>query len=90
VLNKTVPHLNDSLSNLTTMSIQNGNYHLNSALNTSGWSIFVNNLDTDIQENTLWQLFGPFGAVLNIKLIRDYQTLKCNGFAFVTMVNFLF
>ena len=34
-----------------------------SAINGSGWCIFVYNLAPETEENILWQLFGPFGAV---------------------------
>ncbi|XP_063853958.1 ELAV-like protein 3 isoform X8 [Scylla paramamosain] len=59
-----------------------------SALNGSGWCIFVYNLAPETEENILWQLFGPFGAVQNVKVIRDLQTNKCKGFGFVTMTNY--
>jgi RNA recognition motif-containing protein len=32
-------------------------------MNGSGWCIFVYNLAPETEENILWQLFGPFGAV---------------------------
>lgn len=54
----------------------------------TGWCLFVYNLPQEAEDNILWQLFGPFGAVQNIKLIRDYQTKKCKGFGFVTMTNY--
>ena len=54
----------------------------------SGWCIFVYNLAPETEENILWQLFGPFGAVQNVKVIRDLQTNKCKGFGFVTMTNY--
>ena len=54
----------------------------------SGWCIFVYNLPTDAEENILWQLFCPYGAVQNVKVIRDLQTQKCKGFGFVTMTNY--
>ena len=53
-----------------------------------GWCIFVYNLAPETDENILWQLFGPFGAVQNVKIIRDFQTQKCKGFGFVTMTNY--
>uniref|UniRef100_A0A1B6KN74 RRM domain-containing protein n=1 Tax=Graphocephala atropunctata TaxID=36148 RepID=A0A1B6KN74_9HEMI len=56
--------------------------------NESEWSIFVNNLTSEIEENVLWELFGPFGALKSIKVIRDHQTNKCRGFGFVTMINY--
>ncbi|XP_046983001.1 ELAV-like protein 1 [Schistocerca americana] len=54
----------------------------------AGWSIFVYNLAPEAEENVLWQLFGPFGAVQNVKVIRDADSNKCKGFGFVTMTNY--
>ncbi|GAB0089751.1 protein elav-like [Sergentomyia squamirostris] len=58
------------------------------AMTGSGWCIFVYNLAPETEENVLWQLFGPFGAVQCVKVIRDLQTNKCKGFGFVTMTNY--
>ncbi|XP_022197250.2 ELAV-like protein 1 [Nilaparvata lugens] len=58
------------------------------AMNGSGWCIFVYNLAPETEENVLWQLFGPFGAMQSVKIIRDLQTNKCKGFGFVTMTNY--
>ena len=44
------------------------------ATNGSGWCIFVYNLAPETEENILWQLFGPFGAVQNVKVC----TLHCS------------
>jgi len=60
----------------------------NTMANGSGWCIFVYNLAPDTEESLLWQLFGPFGAVQSVKVIRDLQTNKCKGFGFVTMTNY--
>jgi hypothetical protein len=57
-------------------------------INYSGWCMFVYNLAPETDENILWQLFGPFGAVQSVKIIRDNQTQKCKGFGFVTMTNY--
>ncbi|XP_056446852.1 ELAV-like protein 1a isoform X2 [Gadus chalcogrammus] len=54
----------------------------------SGWCIFIYNLGQDADEGILWQMFGPFGAVTNVKVIRDFNTNKCKGFGFVTMTNY--
>ena len=43
------------------------------SVNGSGWCLFVYNLAPETEENILWQLFGPFGAVQNVKVIRDLQ-----------------
>lgn len=53
-----------------------------------GWCIFVYNLAPETEDNVLWQLFGPFGAVQNVKVMRDPSTQKCKGFGFVTMTNY--
>ncbi|XP_041862021.1 ELAV-like protein 1 isoform X1 [Melanotaenia boesemani] len=54
----------------------------------SGWCIFIYNLGQEADEAMLWQMFGPFGAVVNVKVIRDFNTNKCKGFGFVTMSNY--
>lgn len=54
----------------------------------SGWCLFVYNLTPDTEENVLWQLFGPFGAVQSVKVVRDPATNKCKGYGFVTMTNY--
>jgi ELAV like protein 2/3/4 len=51
----------------------------------AGTTIFVYNLAPDTQETTLWQLFGPQGCVQNVKIVRDQNTQKCKGYAFITM-----
>lgn len=37
-----------------------------------GCCIFVYNLAPDTEENLLWQLFGPFGAVTSVKVMSFY------------------
>lgn len=32
-------------------------------------------------------MFGPFGAVTNVKVIHNFNTNKCKGLGFVTMIN---
>jgi hypothetical protein len=68
-----------------TTSISNSSL---SSINFSGWCIFVYNLGPETDESLLWQLFGPFGAVQSVKIIRDMQSHKCKGFGFVTMTNY--
>lgn len=48
-------------------------------INGSGWCIFVYNLAPETEENVLWQLFGPFGAVQSVKVslnLRIYPTIQ--------------
>ncbi|KAK6026324.1 ELAV/HuD family splicing factor [Ostertagia ostertagi] len=54
----------------------------------AGFCLFAYNLGPDTEDSLLWQLFGPFGAVLSVKVIRDFATAKCKGYAFVTMMNY--
>lgn len=54
----------------------------------SGWCLFVYNLAPEVEENVVWKLFGPFGAVQSVNLVKDAQTNKCKGFAFVTMSDY--
>uniref|UniRef100_A0A8C5QF19 ELAV like RNA binding protein 3 n=1 Tax=Leptobrachium leishanense TaxID=445787 RepID=A0A8C5QF19_9ANUR len=70
----------DSVTNLAGVSL--------TGPTTAGWCIFVYNLSPEADESVLWQLFGPFGAVTNVKVIRDFTTNKCKGFGFVTMTNY--
>jgi ELAV like protein 2/3/4 len=56
-------------------------------LNGCGFCIFVYNLAPETEDNVLWQLFGPFGAVQNVKVVRCPQN-KCRGYGFVTMTNY--
>ena len=44
------------------------------------WCIFVYNLAPETEENILWQLFGPFGAVQNVKVIKILLIFFCNLF----------
>ncbi|ESO00402.1 hypothetical protein HELRODRAFT_83112 [Helobdella robusta] len=59
-----------------------------SSLGGPGFCLFVYNLAPETEENVLWQLFGPFGAVQNVKVMRDLATQKCKGYGFVTMTNY--
>lgn len=54
----------------------------------NGWCIFIYNLTPETDESLLWQMFGPFGAVVDVKVIRNFKTNKCKGFGFVTMSNY--
>ncbi|CAG9763855.1 unnamed protein product [Ceutorhynchus assimilis] len=61
----------------------------NVAMNRPGWTLFVDNLHFEIEDIELWQLFGPFGAVQSVKVMRDLQTNQCRGFGFVKMTNYV-
>ncbi|KAF9418750.1 hypothetical protein HW555_004578 [Spodoptera exigua] len=66
------------------------------------WNLYVCNLPNEltlqdlhglfaqfeVEELTLWQLFGPYGAIVSVKIIKDHSTNKSKGFGFVTMRNY--
>lgn len=48
-------------------------------------TVYVYNVGEEADELALWQLFGPYGAIDSIKVIKDPETKKNKGFAFVNM-----
>lgn len=49
------------------------------------YCLFVYNLPPETDESYMYQLFGPYGAVANVKVMRDLTTNLCKGFGFVNM-----
>ncbi len=52
-----------------------------------GYCIFVYNLPETSEDSLLYQLFGPFGAIMSVKVIKD-STGKCKRFGFVNMLTY--
>ena len=52
-----------------------------------GYCLFVFNIPESSDEDLLFHLFASFGAILNVKIMRD-QTGKCKGFGFVNMATY--
>lgn len=48
--------------------------------------IFVGDLSPEIEVETLREAFAPFGEISNCRIVRDPQTLKSKGYAFVSFV----
>ena len=48
-------------------------------------NIFVGNLDFSVNEEQLRQLFAAHGLVQNVTLVKDRDTGRTRGFAFVEM-----
>lgn len=48
--------------------------------------IFVGDLSPEIETQTLREAFLPFGEISNCRIVRDPQTLKSKGYAFVSFV----
>eukprot|EP00696_Hemimastix_kukwesjijk_P005740 gnl/Hemi2/17236_TR5739_c0_g2_i1.p1 gnl/Hemi2/17236_TR5739_c0_g2~~gnl/Hemi2/17236_TR5739_c0_g2_i1.p1 ORF type:complete len:435 (+),score=119.18 gnl/Hemi2/17236_TR5739_c0_g2_i1:94-1398(+) len=49
------------------------------------FTLFVYHLPQDADDNLLYRLFSPFGAVLSVKIVRDANTGVCKSYGFVTM-----
>lgn len=47
--------------------------------------LFVGGFPLEITEMQLAQLIAPHGNISTIKIVRDRQTKKCKGYAFVEM-----
>ncbi|CAB0002097.1 unnamed protein product [Nesidiocoris tenuis] len=48
------------------------------------YHIFVGDLSPEIETQTLRDAFAPFGDISNCRIVRDPQTLKSKGYAFVS------
>jgi len=50
-------------------------------------NIYIGNLSYKVQENDLQGVMEEYGAVSSVKVIKDRETGRSKGFAFVEMVN---
>jgi RNA recognition motif-containing protein len=50
-------------------------------------NLFVGNLDFHVVEDDLRELFGQYGQIDRITLMRERDTGRSRGFAFVEMAN---
>ncbi|MDO4180288.1 MAG: RNA-binding protein [Bacteroidales bacterium] len=50
-------------------------------------NIYVGNLNYRVKEGDLEQVMANYGAVSSVKIIKDRETGKSKGFAFVEMDN---
>lgn len=50
--------------------------------------IFVGNLPFDETEESIKEIFAPYGQVDRVKLLTDYDTGRSRGTAFVSMEDF--
>lgn len=50
-------------------------------------NIFIGNLNYSSNEETLRELFEPFGVIDSVKIITDRDTGRSRGFGFVEMSN---
>jgi RNA recognition motif-containing protein len=47
--------------------------------------LFVGGFPPHTDEMELAQLFGPYGEISTITIVRDRNTKKCKGYAFIEM-----
>jgi RNA recognition motif-containing protein len=50
-------------------------------------NIFVGNLNYKVREEAISELFAEFGEVTSVKIVKDQETGRSRGFAFVEMPN---
>ncbi len=50
-------------------------------------NIFVSNISFKVREDSLSELFSPFGEVTSVRIIKDKETRRSKGFGFVEMAN---
>ena len=50
-------------------------------------NIFVSNISFKVREDTLSELFSPFGEVTSVRIIKDKETKRSRGFGFVEMAS---
>jgi cold-inducible RNA-binding protein len=49
--------------------------------------VFIAGLPTEVDEAELTAVFGDFGPVKSLRIIKDRETKESRGFGFVEMVN---
>ena len=54
----------------------------------SGHILFVYNIGSDTNEQTLWRIFAEYGEVRRVNVIRDFNKKQGKGYGFVTMANY--
>jgi len=52
----------------------------------TGYCVFIYHLPPETDEGVLYRIFGPFGAISSVKVVRDQNTGQCKGFGFVNFI----
>lgn len=50
-------------------------------------NIFVSNISFKVREQALSDLFGAYGEVVSVRIIKDKETRRSKGYGFVEMAN---
>ena len=48
-------------------------------------NIYVGNLDYNLKEDELGEIFAEYGEVISVKIVKDRETGRAKGFGFVEM-----
>ena len=48
-------------------------------------SLYVGNIQWDLTEKELEELFNPFGKIISVQIIKDHNSGRSKGFGFVEM-----
>jgi len=48
-------------------------------------NIYIGNLNYTVKEEELSSIFGEYGTVESVKIVKDHNTGRAKGFAFITM-----
>lgn len=48
-------------------------------------NIYVGNLDYNLKEDELGEIFSEYGEVVSVKIVKDRETGRAKGFGFVEM-----
>lgn len=49
--------------------------------------IYVGGIPYELNEGDILTVFAQYGKIININLVRDKETLKSKGFAFISYLN---
>ncbi|MGD9931395.1 MAG: RNA recognition motif domain-containing protein, partial [Mangrovibacterium sp.] len=50
-------------------------------------NIYVGNLNYNLKEEELAELFSQYGEVVSVKIVKDQETGRAKGFGFVEMAD---
>jgi RNA recognition motif-containing protein len=50
-------------------------------------NIFISNISFKVREQALQELFGQYGEVTSVRIIKDKETRRSKGYGFVEMAN---
>eukprot|EP00027_Filamoeba_sp_ATCC50430_P017596 CAMPEP_0168564854 /NCGR_PEP_ID=MMETSP0413-20121227/13483_1 /TAXON_ID=136452 /ORGANISM="Filamoeba nolandi, Strain NC-AS-23-1" /LENGTH=404 /DNA_ID=CAMNT_0008596585 /DNA_START=39 /DNA_END=1253 /DNA_ORIENTATION=+ len=52
-------------------------------------TLFIYHLPSNADDSLLYKLFSPYGAITNVRVVKDEASGQCKGYGFVTMSNWM-